>query len=196
MDAGPFLLIGCGILAREVRFLIDRNHWPMEAIFFDSSLHCYLDRLAQGLTGLLEKKRGRRIIVFYGCCHPRLDEMVTAAGAVRTEGQNCLEMLLGREPFMAELSAGAYFLLEAWARTWEPVLTRTFGTRKIEIIREMFQGDRKYLLGLRTPCSGDFRDEAEKAGELVGLPLRWRDAPLDHLESVLRNTMSRLVPES
>jgi len=45
--------------------------------------------------------------------------------------------------------------------------------------------EQKYLLGLRTPCSGDFTNDAEKVSGLVGLPLRWIDVDLDFLEQTL-----------
>lgn len=69
-------------------------------------------------------------------------------------------------------------------------MTATFGINR-EVIREIYQGDRGYLLCITTPCSGDFRDEAEEAGRLVGLPLRWLDVSLDHLEWVLSEAIMR-----
>ena len=132
------------------------------------------------------------MIVFYGACHPLMEKILDAAGTFRTEGQNCVEMLLGPERFTAELEQGAFFLLEEWARSWERIVTATFGTNW-DVIREMYQGDRNYLLCISTPCSGDFRAEAEEAGRLVGLPLRWLDVSLDHLESVLQEAINRKI---
>ena len=67
----------------------------------------------------------------------------------------------------------------------------TFGTNH-EIMREIIQQDRKYLLALMTPCSNDFIDEAESPAELVGLPLRWKTVKLDYLESLLQKVIDRL----
>ena len=189
------LLIGCGILKREVRFLIEKNRWSLDTVFFDSALHCEFDKLAQVLTASLAKHKGRDVIVFYGACHPLMDGMLADAGTFRTAGQNCVDMLLGNELFSGELLAGAFFLLEEWARRWRHSLTKSFGTENLEVIREIFQGDREYLLCVRTPCSGDFAAEAEEAGRIVGLPLRWMDVTLDHLESVLQAAVRRKVEE-
>jgi len=183
------LLLGCGVLRREIRFLIEKNAWPLDTYFLDSALHCELDKLSASLTAALERHRGRDIIVFYGCCHPLMEQMLALAGASRTEGQNCADMLLGNARFSEELANGAFFLLEEWARRWRYIVTRSFGTANIEIVREIFQGDRKYLLCVRTPCSGDFAAEAERAGELVGLPIRWADTTLDNLEAVLQQAI-------
>lgn len=178
------LLIGCGILKKEIRFLVEKNGWPLETLFLDSSLHVNLDHLLQTLTSTLDCHTGREIIVFYGDCHPLMDSLLKSARTFRTMGQNCVEMLLGHELFIRELEQGAYFLLEDWVSCWEQMLRETFGPNN-DVMREIVQGDRKYLLALTTPCTRDFSNEAEAAGELVGLPLRWLNVSLDHLESVL-----------
>jgi hypothetical protein len=99
-------------------------------------------------------------------------------------------MLLGPERFTRELEQGAFFLLEEWAHHWEQIVTATFGTNR-KVIREMYQGDRGYLLCVSTPCSGDFSAAAEEAGRLVGLPLRRIEVSLDHLEAVLQEAFNR-----
>jgi len=116
--------------------------------------------------------------------------MLEQAATFRTEGQNCVEMLLGRERFMAELEQGAYFLLEDWVRHWEPVMNQTFGCRW-DIARAIFHEDRRYLLAIRTPVSGDFTAEAERAAASIELPLRWMEVDLDHLEQVLQAAVDR-----
>lgn len=184
------LLLGCGILHKEIRFLIMKNGWPIETHFLDSALHIDFDQLSHALTTALDRHAEREIIVFYGACHPLMETILDEAGTFRTDGQNCVEMLLGPERFSAELEQGAFFLLEDWARRWEQVVTATFGTNR-QVIREMYRGDRNYLLCLSTPCSADFRSKAEAAGQMVGLPLRWLDVSLDHLETVLQQAINR-----
>jgi hypothetical protein len=191
MGTEKLLALGCGILKREILMLIEKNGWPLETFFLDSALHCEFDKLALALKSALTAHHHRNVIVFYGCCHPLMEEMLEEAKTFRTEGQNCVDMLLGHELFMAELAKGAFFLLEEWARRWEQVITRSFGTRNLGIIREMFKGDREYLLCIRTPCSADFTTEAEEAGKMVDMPLRWMDATLEHLESVMQEAVTK-----
>lgn len=190
MNPQNLLLVGCGILHKEVRFLIAKNGWPLDTALMASALHSDLERLERGLRGALAKHRRRRPIVFYGCCHPRMDEILEEAGTLRTEGQNCVEMVLGKELFTEELLNGAFFLFEDWALDWDRVSRITFGDHP-EIMREILQGDRRYLLGLRTPCSGDFAAAAERVAYATGLPLRWMGVGLDHLEVVLRDAIER-----
>jgi len=184
------LLLGCGILRQEVRFLIEKNGWPLDTDFLDSSLHVNFEQLEHALqTGFL-RNEGRDIVVFYGCCHPRMEQMLEAARTFRTEGQNCVEMLLGREKFMEELADGAFFLLEDWAVRWDDAIGKTFGSNP-DVVREIFQLSNKSLLCLRTPCSGDFTQAAYEVGDKVGLPVRWMDVGLDHLEGVLHQVVAR-----
>lgn len=187
----PLVLVGCGILSKEVDYLIRKNRWPVETHFLQSALHNYFDRLHRELDDGLatEERTGRRTVVFYGACHPRMEQLLEAHHTCRTQGQNCIVMLLGYEKFMAELSKGAYFLLEDWALTWEPMITECFG-RNPEVVREIFHGSHKFMTALRTPCSGDFAAAAEAAARFVDLPLTWMDVDLAHLESVLAEAIA------
>jgi len=196
MVENRLLLMGCGILKQEVRCLIKKNNWPVDTQFFDSALHCEFDKLAHCLQSGLAKQAQRDVVVFYGSCHPLMERMLEEAQTFRTEGQNCVDMLLGNDLFTKELLEGAFFLMDEWSRRWEYILTKSFGTKNWSVIREMFSGDRKYLLGLRTPCSADFSKEAEQAAKLVDLPLRWMDVGLEHLEAVLFAAITRKRKET
>ena len=184
------LLIGCGILKNEIRHLTEKNQWPLDMVFLDSSLHIDLAKLEKRLAGALDRYQEKNIIVFYGCCHPLMDNILEQRQTFRTQGQNCVDMLLGHALFTDELSKGAFFLFEDWARRWHHVTTKTFGGN-LAVTREIFKNDRKYLLGIRTPCSEDFTAEAEAAGQSMEVPVYWMDATLDHLESVLRETVRK-----
>ncbi|WP_100266176.1 DUF1638 domain-containing protein [Mariprofundus ferrinatatus] len=184
------LLIGCGILQKEIRYLIEKNSWPLDTSFMRSALHNNIGKLEKGLRGSLSKRSDRETIVFYGCCHPDMDHIVAAGNAVRTPGQNCVDILLGREQFDRELEQGAFFLLEEWAHRWQPITEEVFGDHP-SVIRGVFQEAHKYILAIRTPCSEDFSDEAEAVSRIVGLPLVWMDTGLEHLEAVLQETMQR-----
>jgi hypothetical protein len=186
------VMVGCGILHKEVDYLIKKNGWNIETQYLASALHNYFDKLYNQLDGALDQDdtNGRQTIVFYGACHPRIDKILDKHNTLRTEGQNCIVMLLGYEKFMAELEKGAYFLLEDWALTWEPMITQAFGSN-LTVIREIFHSSHKLMIAIRTPCSTDFTAAAEKAAAFVDLPLVWLDADLSHLETVITDAISR-----
>ena len=193
----PLTMVGCGILRKETDYLIRKNGWNVAAHYLDSALHNYFDKLASQLDTALdaEERQGRDSIVFYGSCHPLMDRLLERHHTVRTQGQNCIVMLLGYERFMAELEKGAYFLLEDWALTWEPMLTEAFG-KNLAIIREIFHSSHKSIIAIRTPCSGDFTAAAEAAARFIDLPLRWMDADLSHLEAVLEQAIAEKLSQS
>lgn len=183
-----YLLVGCGILKKEIRYLIDKNQWPIDTSFLDSSLHVDFNKLSTSLTKSLDVHKDRDTMVFYGSCHPRMEQMLYDANAIRTIGQNCIDILLGSELFTKELTQGAFFLLEDWALRWEKLVKLAMGPN-LQLTREIFRTDRKYILGLNTPCSGDFTKSAQECSDFFGVPLYWMDATLEHLESVLEQVI-------
>ena len=190
MTASNILLVGCGILEKEIRWLIEENHWPLDTLFLDSSLHVDFHKLATSLISKLDAHTEEKTIVLYGACHPRMDTMLDERRLSRIPGQNCVEMLLGHARFTHELANGAFFLLEDWAHRWNCVIPEALGTDPT-FVRRVFQDDRRCLLGLRTPCSSDFTAEAQQIAAQVELPLHWMDTSLEHLETLLREAIER-----
>jgi len=187
----PTVLVGCAILKNEVEYLIRKNGWQLETHWLHSALHNYFDRLHQELDqGLAqEEAAGKQTLVFYGACHPRMEQLLERHHTGRTEGQNCIVMLLGYEKFMEELGKGAYFLLEDWALSWAPMITEAFGNN-LDVVREIFHSSHKKIIAIRTPCSGEFTAAAEAAARFVDLPLEWLEADLAHLENVLAEAIA------
>jgi hypothetical protein len=184
------LLVGCGLLQREIACLAEKNHWPLDLEFHDAGACHDLTALGRTLCQDLGRNSRRPMVVFYGECHPRMDTWIAGSSAVRTEGRNCAEMLLGPERHREELAGGAYFLFEGLARRWENALTQVFGPNRA-VAREIFRGSHSYALGVKTPCSGNYSSQAEAAAESVGLPLRWAEVSLNHLETVLQTAFDR-----
>jgi hypothetical protein len=191
-DNTKLQLVGCGILKKEINSLIKKNNWAMNTDYLPASLHINLTHLSTALHEGLARHHDEQTIVFYGACHPRMDTMLNDANTLRTLGQNCVAMLLGAEEFNRELANGAFFLLDDWAQHWDAVIFKTFGSN-IEIIRDIFHDHHRYLLALRTEYSDDFSQEATYISAMLGLPVVWRDVTLEHLESVLQETMQRKI---
>jgi len=188
-------VIGCGILHKEVNFLIRKNDWPLDTCFLDSTLHNNLSLLSESLEKAIIEKKKQDLFILYGACHPLMDRILERHHIFRTEGQNCIEMLLGVELFRSEVERGAFFLLEDWATHWSEVMKTAYGNARPEVIREIFVSDRKYFLGVRTPCSGDFQSPALDISIDFDVPLRWIDIDLDHFESVLKKAVHRVVEQ-
>lgn len=185
------VLISCGILKKEIKQLVHNNQWLVKLQFLDSSLHIDFDRLSKSLTRALSKKMDRKTLVMYGTCHPKMDDIIMQANAIRTPGQNCVEILLGRDRFTHELSKGAFFLFEDWARRWEKISYSYFGNW--EIMREIFQDAHNYILCIKTPCSGNFENHANKVSLHLGLPLVWESIGLEYLEKTLESSIVEVI---
>lgn len=184
------LLIGCGIFKKEIKWIDEQNNWNLETDFLPSALHVNFNKLSSTLTHTLEEHKDDEKIVFYGACHPQMEKILEDANTFRTCGVNCVEMLIGHDMYMKELENGAFFLLEDWALNWEKVIIETFGNNQ-EVIRQIFQGDRKYILAIKTPVSCDFSSEAEAVAEYLGMPLKFMDVSLNRLEKVIEGAVDR-----
>lgn len=184
------LIIGCGILEKEIRFLIEKNCWQNRTAFLPSGLHVDFARLQSSLEKCLRHYAGHPAVVFYGACHPRMDQILDEAHVIRTPGQNCVDIYLGHKMFCRELEQGAFFLFEDWALHWEEIVGAVMPGDP-EIMRSIFRSAHKYLLAIRTPCSGDFSAEAEAVSAMTSLELRWVDVGLEHLEANLAATLGR-----
>lgn len=178
-------LLSCNILEKEVRFLAAKNNWDFSSLFLSSSLHNSFADLRSAL-----QTPSADILLYGEACHPQMQDLATQKKAQMPNCLNCLDLLLGYDFYFAELKNGAYFLLESSVKDWSTNMRRCFGLNK-EVMREIFKLDRKYLLALRTPCSGDFRKEAEAIAAELQVELRWHEVGLEHLEAELKNLVSR-----
>lgn len=186
----PKSIIGCGILKKEIQFLVEKNDWQLDTVFLPSGLHVDFDRLQDSMEKCLKVHAAGSAFVFYGACHPRMDQILDAARLIRTPGQNCVDIYLGHDIFCRELERGAFFLFEDWALHWKEIIGGVMPGDP-EIMRTIFGTAHKYLLAIRTPCSGDFSAEAEAVSAMTSLELRWVDAGLEHLEATLAATLDR-----
>lgn len=186
------MLIGCGILEKEIRFLAEKRGWPLDLVFLPSGLHVDFGRLRNSLEKSMELHAERHKVVFYGACHPLMEQILLNADAIRTPGQNCVDIYLGHDLFCQELEQGAFFLFEDWARHWRKIIGMVMPGNP-EVMRSIFRDAHRYLLAIRTPCSGDFSAEADEVSAMTGLELRWTDVGLEHLEECLARTLERAV---
>lgn len=175
-------LIGCGILRKEIRLIAGLNGWELNEIYLPSSLHIDFERLETALTTTLSRHQGEEGIVFYGSCHPLMDQIISRACSIRTDGVNCVDIYLGHERFLRELESGAFFLFEDWALHWKDIIGAAIPGHP-DVMKSIFQSAHTHVLAIRTPCSGDFSAEAAVVSEMTGLPLQWTDVGLENLEA-------------
>lgn len=190
----PLTMIACGILRKEIDFLIRKNRWPVTPLFLPSGLHVDFEKLRHALEKCLRRHK-RSAMLFYGACHPLMERMLEDAHCIRTPGQNCVEMYLGHERFDRELAAGAFFLFEDWALHWDSIIGGSQGMSP-SVVADIFRSAHTYLLAIRTPCSGDFTPQAEEIARSTTLELRWIDVGLEKLEQTLKTTIRATLKDA
>jgi hypothetical protein len=185
-------LIACGILHKEINCLIRKNSWPVRPIYLPSGLHVDFGKLQRTLEKSLERYGDQPRIVFYGACHPLMDQILNAANTIRTPGQNCVDIYLGSALFDRELADGAFFLFEDWALHWDDIVGGKQGLTPA-VMRDIFRSAHTRLLAIRTPCSGDFAARAEEISRRTLLELHWIDIGLEHLERTLGTVINEAL---
>ncbi|MBF0171053.1 MAG: DUF1638 domain-containing protein [Nitrospinae bacterium] len=194
MAVPPFTLIACGVLQREIVHLVEKNRWPARIELLPPSLHNDVEELERRLVAALDRHAGAPILLYYGHCHPLMEELADRPGVVRMDRENCVASLLGDDSYFDELGKGTYFLLEEWAKGWREAMAETFGDHP-EAIREIFTDAHRRMVALVTPVSGDYATAAHEAARQTGLPLEWRNVDLSRLEEALAGGVARLFPE-
>ena len=182
-------LIACGILQKEINVLIRKNSWPVSPVYLPSGLHVDFGKLQRTLEKCLKHYGDQPRIVFYGACHPLMDQILGASNTIRTPGQNCVDIYLGSSLFNHELAEGAFFLFEDWALHWDGIIGGKCGLTPA-VMRDIFHSAHTRLLAIRTPCSGDFSAQAEEISRRTALELHWIDVGLEHLEQALGTVIS------
>lgn len=178
-------LISCGILKKEINYLISKNQWNVNPTFLHSGLHTNFDKLWNTLSKSIDKHQSQETLVCYGSCHPLMHKLMEKTNSKRTLVQNCVDLILGKAKFNEELEKGAFFLFEDWALNWDKIAPPIIGKNPLHI-KELYSSEHNYLLCIETPCSNDFSIYANEISEITGLPVKWLKTDLKQLENNLK----------
>lgn len=190
------VLIGCAVLQAELAEL-HRRHWPQLTLrLLESTLHTKPDALAGQLLPLVEEElgRGRRVVVIYGDCAPALAALEGRTGVVRTRGNNCYGLLLGREEYRGLSREGAFFLLPEWTRRWREIFEEKLGLSP-DTARVMMREMHQKLVYLDTGVDAVPAHDLQECAHYLGLPCEIRPVGLDLLRDAIRDALHRLESE-
>jgi hypothetical protein len=181
-------VVSCGALAVHVRAVAARRGWDVDVLPVDALLHNHPERIPDAVRAVAAQHE--RVVLAYADCgtYGALDEL----GLPRLRGEHCYDVfayddvhaLIDEEP-------GTYFLTDFLARTFEHTVWRELGLdRWPELRDDYFRSYRRvvWLAQRRAPAT---ERAAERAAELLGLPLEIRevgDAGLEReLEALLHS---------
>ena len=195
--AKPLTFVICSVLEAEVRLLVSLK-WPQaEIVALDSILHIHPQELADSLERAVSKElaEGRRVVLVYGDCFARMDELEKRRGVVRVAGINCTASVLGKEHYRRLVREGAFFLLPEWTERWHMVFSEELGLSPENAQSLMCEMHRK-LVYLDTGVVPVPLITLQACSEYCGLPYEILPVKLDPLRGCIEDAINRLSLET
>lgn len=183
-------LLSCGVFQAEVRAL-GEAHWPdLKLGFMSSKLHMKPENLAIKLTAAVGKEleQGRRVALIYGDCCTAMADLTSRPGVARTRGNNCYDLLLGRDEYRRLAREGAFFLLPEWARRWREIFEKELGLNcenATGLMRDMHQR----LIYLDTGLVPVPESDLQACAQYCGLPCEVMPVTLEMLHAAIQEAL-------
>lgn len=171
------LVIGCGMLAREILAVRDQLALDyIDLICLPAQYHYRPDRLAPALDRAIVRARRRgydRILVGYGDCGTggMLDRVCEKHGVTRMAGPHCFAFYQGIEAYRQVEDADllSFYMTDFLCRQFEAFFIRPLGLdRHPELIADYF-GNYEKLIYLAQTNDPALDAVAENAARMLGL---------------------------
>ena len=190
------VMVCCSIFRAEVEAL-RRANWPdLEIRYQTSMLHMQPGLLAERLDQVVAQVRqeGRRVLLVYGDCCRQLAALESLPGVVRTRGNNCCQMLLGRDEYRRLSHEGVFFLIHEWVHRWREVFSVQLGLNP-DNASSLMQDMHRKLVYLDTGVVPVPEAYLRECAAYCGLPWEVRPVALDHLRAAINVALARLASE-
>jgi len=186
-----YTLISCGVFRNEVEAVIQDLDFPVEPRYLDPGLHVDFDELSSELKQELERCKNQKIIVAYGACHPRMEELLSPYGAVLLDCQSCVDAMITRQEVERRAENGLFFYLSpGWLECWRDMFNRLNWTQ---------EGARLELGSFKGSIYMDTLGDASKREDALMeffdytlLPYEILPVNLDHFRSLIIKAKNRL----
>lgn len=192
------LLLACGSLRRELEEVLRRHDWTVEVEYLSPDLHMSPQDLASAVESRLEQVRDRydRVIVIYGRCAPRLDEILERFGAERLPGEHCYEVL-GNDQFdiLRQEEPGTYFLTDFLCQNF-PRVIKGLGLDRYPNLKRAYFRNYTRVVYLDTGTHGRLEKKAQEIAAYLELPLVITRVGVEGLERRLLHVLTEPATES
>lgn len=192
--AGMYGIIACSVFQKELEALREVLGFPFEVHYLGAGLHVNFDDLLEALQAELKNCTDNGyegIIVLYGQCHPKIDDIIKPYKAVLVNCQNCVDAFITRKGLEETAKKGLYFFLSpGWLDAWKDIFER-MNWEPADARMQM--GSFRGALYLDT-----MKDAQEREQELLeffdftNLPYQIMPTSLSHFKSLILDAKERL----
>jgi hypothetical protein len=191
---GMYGIIACSVFQKELEALRDVLGFPFEVHYLGAGLHVNFDDLLDALQAELKNCTDNGyegIIVLYGQCHPKIDDIIKPYKAILINCQNCVDAFITRKGLEEKAKEGLYFFLSpGWLDAWKDIFER-MNWEPADARMQM--GSFRGAIYLDT-----MKDAQEREQELLeffdftNLPYQIMPTSLSHFKSLILDAKERL----
>jgi len=190
----PVVALCCAVFEAEVEALRQSN-WPGMATRYQSSmLHMKPEKLASRLERLVDEeiRHGNKVLLIYGDCCMGMAALTNEPGVIRTRGNNCCDLLLGREEYRRLSHTGAFFLFPEWTQRWHHIFSAELGLNQTNAAGLMGDMHRK-LVYLDTGVLPVPVTELQECSDYCGLPWELLQVSLEPLRAAIQEALNNIT---
>jgi len=170
-------VVACGAIARHVGDVAVRRGWPVDVHPLPPLLHNRPEKIAAAVERRVHDLRPRyhRVAVAYADCgtYGVLDDVCARLDVPRLPGTDCYELFAGAARMRALLEAepGTYVLTDYLATSFHRSVVVELGLDRFPELRDDYFGHYRRVVWLAQHPTARVRAAAERAAEMIGLPL-------------------------
>ena len=189
-----YTMIACGIFRDEIEKVSVDLGFPFQARYLGPGLHVNFDELKDALNEELKRAMSdgsQGIIVAYGQCHPRIDEILKPYPAALVDCQNCVDAFITRKAMEDKAREGLFFYLSpGWLAAWRDIFNRLgWDPETARMQMGSFKGS-VYIDTLNDAASRE--KELLEFFDFTNLPFTIMPVELDHFKSLIVKAIESL----
>lgn len=195
MSRKRLTIVSCSVYAPELTSLSRSGKISYPIRFADSSLHMRPDSLQSRLQAIINEERseGRSVVLLYGDCSCTMSGLTSQPGVYRVKGNNCGDILLGKERYKTLMKEGALLLFPEWVDRWRQILLNFPGMGE-ELACSVMQDVHKKFAYINTGLRPVPNEHLRACSTYFGLPYEIVDVNLHNIEKLLSEAID-LVPD-